>query len=82
MDDQPSVIRDAIAASADGECAQALLLGFVVVAEWMDPDGGRWLSRESGSGSGDDLPKWICRGYLNEALNFWPEDEGEDGEDE
>ena len=78
-----SPIADALTASAGGEVTESgLLLGYVVVSEWMTVDGDRYLSQESGTGhTGDSLPKWTVRGYLNEALNHWPEPiEGEDEE--
>lgn len=67
----------------EGEMDSPLLLGFVVVAEWMDVEGTRFLTKRSGSGQGEALPQWSVRGYLNEALNHWPEvDNDEEDENE
>lgn len=74
-------IADALQAAATGEVEGSLLLGFVAVSEWLDKGGTRWLSMESGTGQGDDLPKWHMRGYLNEALNHWPEPEADEDEE-
>lgn len=46
-----------------------VLVGWVLVAEWMGTDGERWLSRLA-----MDLPSWQVRGYLNEALHHWEDD--------
>lgn len=62
----------AIAASAAVE--EGFLLGYTIVAEWMTGDSKRWLSVISGTGSGDDIPPWQMRGYLNEVLNNWSDD--------
>lgn len=58
----------------------SMLLGFVAVAEWMAPDGTRWLSRVDAGASGDKgLTEWQREGYLHNALNSasWIEDEDE-----
>jgi hypothetical protein len=71
-------IADAVASTAD---EGAFLLGFVVVAEWQGVDGNRTLSQQSGTGNGEWVPQWQVRGYLNEALNHWPEPQEDDEED-
>jgi len=81
-EDSGSPIADALTATADGVTESGLLLGYVVVSEWMTVDGDRYLSQESGTGhAGDGLPKWQVRGYLNEALNHWPEPSYEEEEE-
>jgi hypothetical protein len=46
-----------------------LLVGWVVMAEWMEPDGQRFISRMLGDGS----TPWQAKGYLYEGLNgAWP----------
>jgi len=42
----------------------SLLAGWVLVAEWMDREGDRWLSRISHPG----CTKWQREGYLHDAL--------------
>lgn len=52
----------------------ALLTGWACVAEWMDPEGDRHLSR----GWSASLPKWTAHGMMHEVLyGPWP-----DGEDD
>ena len=47
----------------------ALLVGWVVMAEWMEPTGDRFLSRLLSAGS----TPWQAKGYLMEGLNgTWP----------
>lgn len=65
----------------------ALLIGWIVIAEWMAPDGDRWLSRIDGGASSRALPAWQTQGYLHNSLHdaegFIPtEDDDEDAEDE
>jgi hypothetical protein len=49
----------------------AVLVGFVVLAEWMDPEGRKWMSSNEGNGDGSDgLVSWQVRGYLTERLHF------------
>ena len=52
----------------------SLLVGYVVVAEWVDPDGSRDLSRHAGP---HDPPDFDVRKWLSEGLSDW----GSDGED-
>jgi len=57
---------------SDDSLEGAVLVGFVVVAEWMDPEGKRWLSSSDGSGNGEEgLVTWQTRGYLSERLYDW-----------
>lgn len=62
----------------------AMLLGWCAVAEWMAPDGQRWLSVVDGDARGEGAPIWQRQGYLHNALfdaeNFIPDDE--EGEDD
>jgi hypothetical protein len=48
---------------------EVLLTGWVVVAEWMDAGGDRFISRMLSDGS----TPWQAKGYLYEGLNgSWP----------
>lgn len=70
------VIARAIqATNGDDEIEGALLLGFVVVAEWAAPNDIRWLSRLAGTGDGERgrVPSWTVAGWLHECLHNWPE---------
>lgn len=53
-----------------------VLTGWVLVAEWQGTDGNRWLSKLSGTAMGDKgLPLWHERGFCNEVVDHWPEDD-------
>lgn len=58
--------------SADG----SVLVAFVVVCEWVNPDGENWMSRIY---SGGLSPRWRD-GMLDEAKGDWFEPEDEDDE--
>jgi hypothetical protein len=50
----------------------ALLTGWVIVAEWVDHEGERWLSK----GHAASTSSWTAKGMLHEALNGdWPDGE-------
>lgn len=53
----------------------AILTGWVLVAEWIDHDGEQWLSKGHAAGTAP----WTAAGMLHEALHGtnWPR-EGED----
>jgi len=63
-------LHDAIQVSQEdnGRLDSAVLVGWVVVAEWVGPDGTRTLTRMSGTPGGVVPPEWQTRGYLHEAL--------------
>ena len=47
----------------------AVLTGWAVVAEWMDHDGERWLSK----GHSASLAAWTANGMWHEAIyGVWP----------
>lgn len=60
----------------------AMLLGWVTVAEWMAPDGQRWLSTVDGDARGEGCPAWQRQGYLHNALfdedSFIPDSDEDD----
>jgi hypothetical protein len=72
-------------ANTDPEMDGAVLIGWVAVAEWMAPDGSRWLSKLDGLASGDGAPTWTQQGYLHNALHefhgFGRDDTDDDGDD-
>jgi hypothetical protein len=50
--------------------SEALLTGWVLVAEWMDPHGERWLSKAHAASTSD----WAAKGMHHEALHGkWPD---------
>lgn len=53
----------------------ALLIGWVVVAEYRTPEDELWLSKRSGDPMGSSLVSWREAGYLHSALNTSWEDE-------
>jgi hypothetical protein len=63
------VLQD-YAIEVDG--SRALLVGWCVVAEWMAPDGNRWLSFLGTDARGEPAPTWQAQGYLHNALHDWP----------
>lgn len=50
------------------EEGRAVLGGFVVISEWIDEKGSRWLSQVHGDRDGKTLPEWRLQGYLHNAL--------------
>jgi hypothetical protein len=50
-------------ATDENESDGHMLLGFVTIAEWLAPDGRRFLGIVSGTDSGE-LPEWTIQGYL------------------
>ena len=51
----------------------ATCIGWVVIAEWMDETGGKWLSKNSSDAGGETLTTWQMNGMLHEALHeAWP----------
>lgn len=61
----------------------SMLMGWVTVAEWMSPEGSRWLSKIEGTSTGQRPPAWHVQGYLHNALHDWPDvgdDEDGDGQ--
>lgn len=63
-------IHEAIEASAseNEKLDGSVLVGWVVIAEWVGGDGVRSLVRMSGTPGGVIPPTWQSRGYLHEAL--------------
>lgn len=60
----------------------AMLLGWVAIAEWMAPDGNRWLSIVDGNTNREGCPVWQRQGHLHNTLfdaqGFIPDDEEDD----
>jgi hypothetical protein len=63
-------IQEALEASAAENDALdgSVLVGWVVIAEWVGPNGVRSLVRMGGTPGGSAPPTWQTRGYLHEAL--------------
>lgn len=75
--------------SANGapDIGGAVLVGWVTVCEWLDPDGMRWLSNLDGTNGGEDgLTDWQRQGFLFNALyhddSFVTHPDDDDEEDE
>lgn len=70
MIDGPQTIHEAIQASQENNdrLDRSVLVGWIVVAEWVGPDGSRTLTRMSGTPGSSVPPEWQTRGYLHEAL--------------
>lgn len=79
-DDKPDPKRDALhdAIQQHGrydETDGAMLTGWVMVAEWMDQSGERWLSK----GHAAHTAHWSAKGMMHEALyGDWPDPDEED----
>ena len=63
-------IQEALEASASENDALdgSVLVGWVVIAEWVGRNGVRSLVRMGGTPGGSAPPTWQTRGYLHEAL--------------
>ena len=82
MSDEARQMRQRIGAAiqADGPgfhdanaAVAATCTGWVVMAEWMDETGGKWLSKNSGDAGSERLTLWQENGMLHEALlGEWP----------
>lgn len=70
MADESDPKRDAVheAIAANGTVENAVLTGWVVVAEWIDVEGERWLSFARSAST----PSWTARGMIHEVLSDWP----------
>jgi hypothetical protein len=71
MDDHAKqTIHEAIQASREEneKLHQSVLIGWIVIAEWVNGDGTRSLVRMSGTPGGAQPPDWQANGYLHEAL--------------
>ncbi len=53
----------------DHDVDRAVLVGCIMIGEWMDGSGMRWLSQLDSNGEGRSLPIWQVQGYLHNALH-------------
>jgi hypothetical protein len=71
-DSQRDAIHAAIQHNRPAERGPALLVGWALVCEWLEPDGEKVLSRMHSS----SLPHWGAQGLHHEALyGDWSTDE-------
>ena len=61
-------------ATDDDELDGAVLVGWVMISEWVDPAGERWLSQRVWSPAGPP-PQWTVKGWLYEQLSNFPSDD-------
>ena len=62
-------------AHEDDDLEGSVLAGWVTIAEWISPDGERWISSMANEGSA----QWQTAGYLHYALqNFGPSPEDDE----
>lgn len=86
--DDPTATRATMAqtiqasAADDEDLNGAALMGWVLVSEWMDGTGSRWLTRLSSDAQGESPPEWQVRGYLHEFLFASPIEPCNHDEDE
>jgi hypothetical protein len=67
MPDERDEFRDAVHDVVQQRApkgADAILVGWSLVAEWVDPAGGRWLTREQA----ESTTQWAAKGMHHEAL--------------
>lgn len=77
LDEDRARIHDALQQCADtADTADGVLTAWVVVAEWMTPDGERWLTRLDS----DAITAWQRDGMLDHGLrgDWDPEDDPDD----
>lgn len=56
-----------------GDEQRGLVIGWLVIAEVLAPDGERWLTSYSGDAAGEKLlPRWQAQGYAHSLLHDWP----------
>lgn len=77
-------LRHAIASTrtGDDELGEAVVVGYVVVAEWMTPEGVKWLSLDTGDAGGQPLERWQYQGFLHNVLHDPTWQTGDDEDDE
>lgn len=64
--------------TTDPELDGAVLMGWLVIAEWMHPTDARWLLKVTGDATGSKaVPDWQWQGYAHNALHDWPHEEPE-----
>lgn len=59
-----AVVEQAVGSTAGHQLKGAMLVGWVVVAEWMTPDGERWLTKFNAR----DTTRWQVQGYMHNTL--------------
>jgi len=77
-------LYDAVQAThEDDESLQdAVLVGFLLIAEWKALSGASWISKISGDHSGE-LPSWRQRGLASEVVHdFWSDQEEPEEDDD
>lgn len=84
MSDELREIREALEqpirnyADLDG----AMLVGWVVLGEWSDPEGERWITKTAGDVNDANPPIWTVKGWLYHALDTAQRDSDADSEEE
>ena len=76
MSDELEAIRALVASVEEypptdpesGEQIEGFLGKFVILSEWMDNEGNRYLVRKSANGMGEQIPTWDTNGLLFEGL--------------
>lgn len=49
-----------------------IVVGWVVIAETLAPDGEMWLSKFTGDAADEPLARWRVHGYAHSVLHDWP----------
>jgi len=73
---QREAITQSVNNARPNELESAICVGWVMVAEWIDNEGSRWLTRLDSSPDHKALPTWTRTGYLHDALfgSGWEDD--------
>lgn len=76
-------IQETLHSEDAGDCQGNVVTSWVCIAESMDVEGHRWLSRMDGAPGGGRLSEWAAEGLLFNALHSggWDDYEVEDGDD-
>lgn len=61
-------ISEHAGALADEDAEDAMLVRYVCVVDWADPDGGRSINWFAGNLDGDEPTRWEAEGMLFETL--------------
>jgi hypothetical protein len=64
---QREVVTEALT-KAGPEQFEGMCIGWVMVSEWVDTEGKRWLMRLDSNASNEGLASWTRMGYLFDAV--------------
>lgn len=73
-DEKLSAVREALVeplreSAAPSDIDGAVLTGYVVIAEWSDATGRKWITKTAGDINDDGPPTWTVAGWLKYAID-------------